>query len=311
MSRYPCSTPELDEAERRWWSDNGDLEEQFCWVQTPSVQRRLRGGYLRAVTDLVSPGASVLELGCGTGWFSVLLARHGVSNIVAVDFSAEQIARAREAAHRWGVSNRVRFEVSAGSAPGPWGNRTFDMVVMHAFLHHLSTAEITDALDRAAAHLSGSGVLVVVEPVHYPDAPSAEPLSLRSLRRLERSWRSLHAHGLRRMGSQEAAVRQRLSARNWADPPFGPSPKEAPFRTAELEAVLSRRFAVVNRQPCICMGHLVAQEILVASLSQPRLWRAVQTPVLALARALDAHLLRRGPAPSTVWVFNLYVCRKL
>jgi hypothetical protein len=58
------------------------------------------------------------------------------------------------------------------------------------------------------------------------------------------------------------------------------------------------------------MSHLVAQELLIAGLSQPRLWRVLRTPTLAVARRLDEALLRAEPAPSTVWIFELLVCTK-
>jgi len=310
MPRYPTTTAELDEAERRWWSDNSDIEEAFCWVQTPDVQRVLRGRYLRAVTDLVGPGTSVLELGCGTGWFSLLLAGTGVADVVGLDFSPEQIDRARTSARQAGLEDRVHFEVTGDPSGRIGADRRFDVVVMHAFLHHLATDEVRAALDEAAARLIEGGTLVLVEPLHHVGGPASEPVTLKLLRRLEQVPRSLHRRGLRRSSRQEEEVRGRMAVRHVAGPPFGPSPKETPFTDGELEALLAPRFEVARSQPCLCMSHLVAQELLIAGLSQPRLWNALRTPVLGLARALDGRFLHRPELPSTVWVFQLYVCTK-
>ncbi len=242
MPRYPTTTAELDEAERRWWSENGDIEESFCWVQTPAVQRVLRARYLRAVTDLVGPRTSVLELGCGTGWFSLLLAGMGVSEVVGLDFSPEQIERARRAAGHAGLEGRVHFEVSGDPSGRISYDRRFDVVVMHAFLHHLATDEVRASIDEAARRLVEGGTLVLVEPVHHVAGPLAEPLTLKLLRRLEQVPRSLHRRRVRRMGAEEIEVRGRMAVRHVAGPPFGPSPKEiAVHRRGARRAARGRR----------------------------------------------------------------------
>ncbi|HWG72584.1 MAG TPA: class I SAM-dependent methyltransferase [Acidimicrobiales bacterium] len=308
MARYPQSTAELDGAERRWWSENGDLEHDYCWVQTPPVQRLLRGGYLRTVTELVDPASSVLELGCGTGWFSLLLASMGVSNVVGVDFSPDQIAQARLGAKEAGLEERVHFEVADGSDTRK--RVKFDLVVMHAFLHHLATDEVRSAVDQACDHLVDGGRLVVVEPVHFPGATVREPATLRALRLLEGLPRRLHDMGRRPMGQRESEVRGRLAIRHSGEAPFGPSPKEMPFGPGELDELLAPHFSIDVRRRCICMSHLVAQELLIAGLSQPKLWRVLRLPILVLARTLDGLLMRRGTLPSTVWAFQLFVCTK-
>jgi SAM-dependent methyltransferase len=308
MGRYASTSPELDDAEQRWWREYGDLEEEFCWVQTPRVQRFIRGPYLRVVTDLVNPGSKVLELGCGTGWLTILLAQLGVSFVVGRDFSPAQIDRAKRAARDAGVDARVRFEVAG---PGSLhGDECFDVIVMHAFLHHLSSDEIAETLLTASHGLAPHGRLVVVEPMHYPEGPAQEPLSLQIGRRLESLPTLLHRRGLRREGDAEANVRRRLAHRHVGAPPFGPSPKEAAFAPTELLALLESHFEVIDRRRCLCMSHLVAQELLIAKLSQPRLWSALGPPAVAAARLADRHFLKLGPVPRTVWVFEAFVAKR-
>jgi hypothetical protein len=58
------------------------------------------------------------------------------------------------------------------------------------------------------------------------------------------------------------------------------------------------------------MSHIVAQEMLLAGLSQPRFWRAAAVPVLTAASMLDRAMLRSRPLPASVWVFQLYSCRR-
>jgi SAM-dependent methyltransferase len=320
MTRHAATTPDLERAEQEWWQRHADLEERFCWVQTPRLQKLLRGRYLGVVAGVVGPGDSVLEVGCGTGWFSVLLARRGVADVVGVDFSAAQIDRARAAARRAGVHDRARFEVGdlgdlgdlghlgdLGDGPGP----RFDVVVMHAFLHHLSTEEIHRVLDAATALLADGGRLVVFEPVQARDGGTAAPLCLRLLRRMERAPDTLTQRRVRRVGVAEAEVRRRLAGRGvGTQAPFGPAPKEAPFDPGELEGLLGAHVTIERVVPALGLAHLVAQEMLVAQLSQPRLWAAVLPPAAWLARILDRRLLAVDPAPADVWVFRLYLCSK-
>jgi SAM-dependent methyltransferase len=308
MARYTSTTDELDEAERFWWTDNGDLEEQYCWVQNPRQQRILRRGYIRAITAALPPGSRLLELGCGTGWLTLLLAEAGMTDLVGVDFSADQIARAQRNAKDQGLDDRVEFVV-AGPETLPPG-QTFDAVIMHAFLHHLTTAEIRSALAEAGRRLATGGRLVLLEPVHFADGPARGPLALSVLRRLESFPRLLLHRGARRAGPEERDVRRRLGDRAAAVAPFGPSPKEIPFEAGELEDLLGADFVVDERRPVLSMAHLVAQELLISALSQPRLWRAVERPVLTLASVLDRRFVGRPVLPSNVWVFQLYLCTK-
>lgn len=308
MARYTSTTAELDEAERFWWSDNGDLEEQFCWVQNPRQQRMIRDGYVQTIIGALQQDSDVLELGCGTGWLSLLFAEAGVTNVVGMDFSPDQIDRAQRQARDRGLDGRVRFVVADPETIAP--ERTFDAVVMHAFLHHLSSSEIRAALAEASRHMTPGGRLVLLEPVHFANGPPRGPLALVALRRIESFPRKVLLRGLRRAGRSESEVRRRLGSRSTGIPPFGPSPKELPFEPEELEGLLAEGFVVDECRPVMSMAHLVAQELLVSGLSQPRLWGLLERPMLSLACALDRSFVARPVLPSSVWVFRLYLCTK-
>ena len=79
--RWEVSPTDLDAAENAWWQEYADVEEEYCWVQTPAIQKFLRGSYISRIADSLSPNDVVLELGCGTGWLSVLLAEIRELNI--------------------------------------------------------------------------------------------------------------------------------------------------------------------------------------------------------------------------------------
>ena len=80
--RLGSASAELNAAEHQWWARFSGLEERFCWVQTPVIQRFLRGEYLRLIVEAAAGEKRVLELGCGSGWLAVLLARMGARKIV-------------------------------------------------------------------------------------------------------------------------------------------------------------------------------------------------------------------------------------
>lgn len=74
------------------------------------------------------PGKKALDLGCGPGFFSIILARLGFA-VDAVDMSAEMLVRAITNVADAGVADRVTFhEEDAARLPFP--DNTFDAVVM-------------------------------------------------------------------------------------------------------------------------------------------------------------------------------------
>jgi ubiquinone/menaquinone biosynthesis C-methylase UbiE len=306
MARYPTTTSDLDRAEQEWWQRHADLEERFCWVQPPAVQRLLRGHYLRRIAAQAGPGDSVLEVGCGTGWLALLLAEAGVASVTGIDFSPEQIRLAQAAAADAGAAG-VRFEVATVEQLVDEG-RSFDVIVMHAFLHHLSTSEIRDVVDGARKLLSDGGRLVVLEPVLHPTG-GRRPLSLRILNRIERLPLGLSARGLRPISPAEREVRERLETRAAATLPFGPAPKETAFEPDELVELLGEHLTVADRVPVASSCFLVAEQLLLAELSQPRLWRALRSPLLRISSLLDRRMVAADQPPAGVWIFELLVCR--
>jgi 2-polyprenyl-3-methyl-5-hydroxy-6-metoxy-1,4-benzoquinol methylase len=59
-----------------------------------------------------SAGKSVVDIGCGTGQFSIRLAQNGVKSVFGIDFAQGMIKIARQNAANYGVSNICRFETA-------------------------------------------------------------------------------------------------------------------------------------------------------------------------------------------------------
>lgn len=61
---------------------------------------------------LESPGHTVLEIGCGTGWFANSVAFHYGVPVVAVDISQSALERAKEISKALGIEDKIRFVYS-------------------------------------------------------------------------------------------------------------------------------------------------------------------------------------------------------
>ncbi len=110
---------------------------------------------VKMLSTHIGPGMTVLELGCGTGYFTRELVRSG-ADIVAIDVSPEllEIARAHCSARN------VRYEnQNAYALTHPDG--VFDSVVGSSVLHHL---EIEEALHEIYRVLKPGGTIYFTEP---------------------------------------------------------------------------------------------------------------------------------------------------
>ena len=103
----------------------------------------------------LKPGMTILELGCGAGYFTKELARSG-AEIVAIDVSADllEIAKANCPA------SNVRYEIQDACAL-TYPHATFDSVVGSSILHHL---EIEPAIRQIHRVLKPGGTICFTEP---------------------------------------------------------------------------------------------------------------------------------------------------
>ncbi|MCU4750450.1 methyltransferase domain-containing protein [Halobacteria archaeon AArc-curdl1] len=117
------------------WYQADDIAEEY------DDKRFSRGGQLidrrekTAVLDALGPleGKNVLEIACGTGRFTVMLAEQG-ANVVGLDISAAMLQQGRKKAHASGVDDSLEFlRGDAGRLPFP--DDHFDTVVAMRFFH--------------------------------------------------------------------------------------------------------------------------------------------------------------------------------
>lgn len=128
----------------------------------PVLRRRFNKEYRFKVLGSLE-GKTLLDVGCGDGLNSVMLARMG-ARVTGIDVSPGAIAVARRRAEVNGVEHQVRFlcgPIEKAALP----EREFDIVWGEGFLHH-----VLDDLDLVLRHLARSakpeGMLIFSEPVN-------------------------------------------------------------------------------------------------------------------------------------------------
>ncbi|MCL4847480.1 MAG: methyltransferase domain-containing protein [Acidobacteria bacterium] len=251
-------------------------------LRSTPLNRLVRGRDIDALLASVHPDMRVLELGCGSGWLSVALARRG-ARVVALDASREALAVAERyhasvaatlpGSLRYLLADLNRPDIDAG---------TSDLVVAVGVLHHLLDAQpVLNLIDRS---LRPGGRLWVSDFVGHDStaaalAAGAVLLMLPSEMAFRQKW-----HGLMRFGLRAPdRVRASMEAE-------GLSPMEGAGRRVDWIGAIGERFAITetNWHPAIA-GYLACQIAL-----PPRLAAAVIKAITAVDRRLVALGAWRG-----------------
>ncbi len=105
-------------------------------------------------------GKRVLEIGCGLGAISTLLAKNG-AEVTAFDLSEKSVFTAQRRARLNGVAEHIDLAVSAGEAL-PFADESFDVLFGKAILHHL---DVTLGSEQLLRVLKPGGKAAFVEPM--------------------------------------------------------------------------------------------------------------------------------------------------
>lgn len=152
------------EARARRFAVEGDGLAAVCSYGMPGFYNRLIHFCQRRALEpwlKAAPGMRVLDVGCGVGRWSRLLAARGAC-VTGVDLSPTMIAEARRRAAASGLAGRCRFLVQDSAALDTAGS--FDLILCVTVLQHiLDVRALRSALRRMALHLAPGGRLVILE----------------------------------------------------------------------------------------------------------------------------------------------------
>jgi SAM-dependent methyltransferase len=160
----------------KWGIDFGDVGQ----AQVTSKLRKLLGAEL----DRGYPRS--LEVGAGTGYFSLNLLQAGVvQEAICTDISPGMVSTLSGNAERLGLKVRT---ARADAESLPFADDSFDLVLGHAVLHHLPN------LDRAFAEFHrvlapGGRIAFAGEPSRFGDKLASVPKS--GAHRLAPAWRTV------------------------------------------------------------------------------------------------------------------------
>jgi SAM-dependent methyltransferase len=160
----------------------------------PIGQAQVRGKVEKALGAWPDrPFGDALEIGSGTGYFSLNLLQLGViERLVATDISPGMLAELTATA------NRLALEVKTWTTDAerlPFGDESFDVLFGHAVLHHLP--DPAAALAEFHRVLRPGGTLAFCgEPSRYGDLMAAAPK--RGAQLVAPIWRLLLGTGSRR-----------------------------------------------------------------------------------------------------------------
>jgi SAM-dependent methyltransferase len=122
-------------------------------------------------------GKNVLEIGCGGGWITRMLALKG-ARVSACDVSLEGCRLTARRLDDWDLHHGTIAVMDAHHLG--WADNSFDLVVVAGVLHHINIGKASEDIYRI---LKPAGRLVFYEPVKYGPVMWA----------IRQAWLRLHA----------------------------------------------------------------------------------------------------------------------
>jgi len=160
--------------------------------------RRILKGYVNA-------GMLVLDVGCGTGHFSLGMSRLAgpAGHIVSVDTDAEKISALSKKAELAGLSGRIEARVCHDQDLAINDlTAQFDFALAVYVVHHVK--DVPSLLGSVKRALKPGGKFLVIEPRHHASAAEREALettarqagfALANYPRLKRDWAVVFVKG--------------------------------------------------------------------------------------------------------------------
>ena len=166
LSSSPFTMP-LDV--RKTWNACGEAFDRFTSAADSFSDNIERPAIERLIGDVA--GSRILELGCGSGPYSVWLADRG-AQVIGLDLSPTMISLAQERASKRNL--QAEFRVADIRDALPFNDAQFDLVFSATTLHYVENLDAT--LNEAARVMKPGGRLVasVLHPMSTARFPLAD-----------------------------------------------------------------------------------------------------------------------------------------
>ena len=106
----------------------------------------------------------ILDIGCGSGFYTGYWAERGVRDYVGVDISASTISHLFE---QYPDFNFIHADITEGEPKGLAWQRPFDLVtIFDVFYHIVDDDRFVNAVRHIGALTAGSGVVLVMDQLH-------------------------------------------------------------------------------------------------------------------------------------------------
>ena len=108
----------------------------------------------------LSPGQTVLDIGCGWGGMAIHLAQHHDVHVTGITLSEEQAALARDRVREAGVADKVTILLEDYRDTAASGRR-FDRIVSVGMFEHVGRAQFETFFEACARLLEDDGVMLL------------------------------------------------------------------------------------------------------------------------------------------------------
>jgi ubiquinone/menaquinone biosynthesis C-methylase UbiE len=272
----------------KWGIDFGEIGQHQVTGKIAKALGRDPGRYRRS-----------LEIGAGTGYFTLNLMRAGIiGEATCTDISPGMLSTLTENAQRLGLDVQT---LAADAESLPFADESFDLVFGHAVLHHIP--DLPKAFSEFARVLAPGGTLLFAgEPSRYGDRIAAAPKRVAGAaaplwRRLLGARTAPPAEG----GAPEASLEQFVDVHAFAPSELTRFARLAGLQEVEVigEELLANWFGWTNR----------TLEATADPRDVPWAWRQYAYRGYLLLQELDRRLLERR-LPAAIFYNLMITARK-
>jgi 2-polyprenyl-3-methyl-5-hydroxy-6-metoxy-1,4-benzoquinol methylase len=293
---YETSTL-INELENRWWNGAGNIIEKV-WVLPDDICSKLRYDYVKKASAFFRQASvsTILDLGCGSGWIGRMIADENLI-YVGIDFSETQISIAKAKSAEALNSTYLSYYCINDFASLP-ELKDINGIIIHAFLHHLYGEELNTLFKKLQAFLPKGCKFFIMEPV-YPkkvNRSMSEDKKQMAGDLIQSAKAFLSSTKLRLINENklDCSTENELDAlivesnRNG----FFFSPKEVPFKFAEIESFLSKYGIINNFYYCGVLNLEAAQ--LLALIPDKNLREDWSNIILPFINKIDQFVIESG-----------------